>query len=278
MNQAQRTTEQVSAVPKDQISSVEESLLEWYFGPAQALFERSTCGSMLDRLEAESMVSSVCRHCHGKGILEAADITPAMSRCRPCDGPARIEVGHEKKPACQWCWLGSGTVTEGCWCRACGGTGHTPQHRKPSKGEITVKPKTTNGNGFEVDDVALRRFAKVSRRISELYEKQPLHLQTLAAYYGQVGARYGRIKGRGRIFAVYALTLCGQRLVKRAQKFALDGTPLMAYQLIENEAEADKLCPDRNRTALLNQADEQARVLLRQAAQSWNLTSHRVKP
>ena len=258
----------VASAAQDKIPSVEESLLEWYFGPAQALFERSTCGAMLYRLEADSMVSTECKRCGGKGILEEADITPEIQRCIPCKGPADRNTN---KPACPWCWNGTGVVREGCWCRRCRGTGHTPVRKKRGD-RATVRVKAHSSVCVEVDDVALRKYAKVSRRVGELYENSREMLEVLAAYYGLVGACYGRGK-RGRIFAVYALTPCGHKLVKRAQKRSLDdGTQLQAYQLIENEAEADRQAPDPNRTALLNQADEQARRLLKEASRAWNQT------
>lgn len=261
-----------------QIPPAEESLLEWYFGPARALFERSTCGAMLDRMKLEGMVSRECTQCRGRGFLEDADISPAMRRCSPCEGPASHEPGRQKR-ACPWCWKGSGEVREGCWCRRCNGTGFMPIREKRSRAALTVRPKSHHGggNGFEVDDTALRKFAKMSRRISELYEKDREALNILAAYYGQVGLRYGRTK-RGRIMAVYALTLCGQRLVKRGQKFGFEnGEALMAYQIIENEVEANGLKPLPQRTELINKADEQARVLLRKACAAWNATGVRVQ-
>jgi hypothetical protein len=273
MNSAKSTTEPALVVV-DRIPSIEESLLEWYFGPAQALFERSTCGAMLERLDADRMVSTECKACGGKGILDETDITPANQRCVPCDGP-RCDEPHQQRPACQWCWMGSGEVKEGCWCRRCRGTGWTAVAKGRNSSKITVRPKSTSGAGFEVDDIALRKYAKISRRVNELYENDRENLNILAAYYGFAGLRFGRDPNnrRGRIVAVYALTPSGQKLVKRGQKFGLDnGETLMAYQIVENEIEANKLSPDRNRSALIDAADEQARKLIKRAAIAWNLT------
>ena len=127
-----------------------------------------------------------------------------------------------------------------------------------------------------MDDVALRKYAKLSRRVNDLYESDRASLNVLAAYYGNVGLRFGRDQNnrRGRIVSVYALTLCGAKLVKRGKKFGLDnGEMLMAWQIVENEIELNKLAPDKHRTALIDEADEQARKLLRVASAAWNATA-----
>lgn len=210
----------------------DEADLEWYFGPGQSAFERSTFGAMLEACERASFTTTKCARCDGDGVLDVGSLSVAK------------------------------------WCPACGGTGYRERRARHDRGPVTAQPTAEDkgGRGYTPTEHALERYAAVSRRLDRV-ESQ--HVEVLAAYYGDTGARWGRTR-HGRVFAVYALTPAGHKLVRMAMLGSgTDGVHLSASERIGVQAELEKTQPKQQRRALLDAADRQARELVDAASVAW---------
>lgn len=211
--------------PATQPSPADAAALDWYFGPGQAAFERSTFGAMLEAAEREAYVTRTCANCTA-GIIDAT----------------------------------------GAWCDRCNGTGSVPV-RKPRRGaEPTVRvTRHREEVGFEPEDWQLRRYARVSRRLDAL---NPTDVAVLAAYHGDQGARWGATK-RGRLFAVYALTKAGARLLRAAQRRTTADLGLSASDSLGVVADVNDTQPKAERRADLAEARIEAERMLTAAWTAW---------
>lgn len=229
---------------KSTIPSQDESDLIFFFGRGACVFERSTCGPMLDALERDSCTSVSCKRCKGQGIIGLDDWSDPEN---------------------------------GEWCRSCGGTGTLPVSSKRSKHSITVKPKKQSNytSGKTAGDSVVTRFAGVSRRISRMFEIAPESVQVLAAFYGNAGTGWAQTEGYGRLFPVLSLTKAGQTLLKKATGKVLfqddqrEGLPKDAHQLLGDLDRVQKELPEAGRGKLFSDAYLQADRLMKQAALDW---------
>lgn len=216
----------------------DEADLEWYFGPGQSAFERSTFGAMLDAMERASFSTTRCARCDGDGVLDV------------------------------------GMVAAAKWCPACGGTGYRERRSRHTNATLTAQPTAEDkgGRGYTPTERALERYAAVSRRLDRV---ERAHVEVLTAYYGDTGARWGRTR-HGRTFAVYALTPAGHKLVRMAMLGSgTDGVHLSAGERIGVQAELEKTQPKATRRALLDAADRQARELVEAASVEWGKSGGR---
>jgi hypothetical protein len=248
MHQNESTNKCPGPVP-ELINLHDEAALQWFFGRGSTVFERSTFGAMLDRLDKDAHTSTPCTLCEGAGILEEG-------------GFAIKKVGDD---------FDERTVEHGGWCPRCRGTGFTPVRTRKSKEALTARPSKPpiEGGGEAPDDTALTRYAVTSRRLSTVERSDPEAIEVLAAYYGDAGCRWGRTR-HGRLFAVYALTPAGCKLIKMALEGRQDAIEMSDHERIGVAAELEQTQPKRQRRALLDAAAVQALELVRKAAVAWN--------
>jgi hypothetical protein len=212
------------------LGDIDAAALQWFLGPGQCAFERSWCGDMLEFIERSAYTSRRCAPCFGAGILHSGD-----------------------------------------WCPSCAGTGSIPVRRR-SRGEETVAVKhqgfSVAYNPFSADTWALETYATVSRQLGRVGGVSVIHRLALEAFYGNEGERWGRTD-RKRIFAVYPLTHAGQKLIRMAQKPGLD-VKVSFCEILDTEANMQKLNPVVARGALLGLAGEQAHRVVAEASLVWN--------
>lgn len=292
------------------ISLGDEAALSWYFGQGLSIYERSTFGAILTKLDRDGFGSDRCPKCEGAGILECGGVN-VENRCKTCGGDGRV--------ARRWCsdCQGLGTVEPyevrvkaGGWCRDCNGTGSTPlstamrrtpchicgSFNKPGRRPqvaaeasacyncigtgfepITAQPihKAQEAAGVQADDTALTRFAVTSRRVAQVRAQSPALAEALSVYYGDVGQRWA-LAGLGRVFSLYHLTGPGKKLARwgeKAGKVAELG--LTAQERIGTQAALEREQPKQERRALLEAAGEQAAALYGRAARAWNRQASR---
>ena len=250
------------------LSLKDESDLAWYFARGKSSFERSTSGAMLEHLDADAYTSEECERCYA-GIIHATG-----AWCPGCGGTGFTTIRRKSGPLgfgirsgcvrCSAC-LGSGEGTDDdgqeISCHECAGAGYrlTGQNVFPT---ATV----TAGRGYTPDDRALARYARISRILGNV-EPKSLRI-VLEAFYGDVGARWGRTR-HGRLFAIYALTPAGHKLVRMATMGdSLEG--LSPAERIGVQAELERSQPKAQRHALLDGCEKQARELYQTAADKWN--------
>jgi hypothetical protein len=288
-----------------EISLSDEAALSWYFGLGLSIYERSTFGAILAKLDRDGSGSERCVRCDGAGILDVGGFNTDR-RCKTCDGSGKGSGGR----FCHDCH-GFGSVEayevqakHGGWCPACRGTGATPVDEAPRRrtfcrscggkrvdrgracvgcrnclgtGEepITAKPilGSSEAAGVQADDSALTRFAITSRRVERVRDTSPALAVALSVYYGDVGQRWA-LTEHGRIFSLYHLTPSGRRLARwgeHASKAADLG--LTAQERIGAQAALEARQPKADRRALLDASGQQAADLYRRAARAWNKLS-----
>lgn len=298
-----------SADPADStISLADEASLSWYFGPGLSVYDKSTFGAILAKLDRDGFGSERCDRCNGGGILEDGGFAMA-DECRSCDGKGRIAGGQA------WCHDCGGfcvvvpyevRAEHGGWCPDCKGTGATPVDRRPmartpcevcgGKGRgrgkwadprdrakcshcygsgyepITAKPihGSEEPAGVQADDMALTRFAITSRRVEAVRAMSPALAVALGVYYGDIGERWA-ITERGRMFSLFHLVPAGRKLARWGEKAGAGADlGLTAQERIGTQAALEAEQPKRERFALLAAAATQAGELYGRAARAWN--------
>src|SRR5690242_4935100 len=83
-----------SVTVSEVISLSDEAALSWYFGQGLSIYERSTFGAILAKLEREGFGSEACARCSGSGILETGGVN-VENKCKTCGGDGRV--------ARRWC-------------------------------------------------------------------------------------------------------------------------------------------------------------------------------
>jgi hypothetical protein len=257
MNTENATAPGLAPVAKT-INLRDEASLTWFFGPGQSAFERSTFAGILRRIDSSGFTSTRCSACDGAGIMEDGGFWLKELR----NDVTLEKVVIEER------------AVHGGWCDRCRGTGSTPLRRKASREEITVRPKpeSPEGAGHAPADFLLTRYATVSRRLTLVARQDTVLFEALAGFYGDMGARWGRTRYT-RLFAIYALTTAGHKLVRMSMSKTNEGLTLSAAERIGVEADLEAQQPKPNRRALLDAASNQAAELYRRAAMAWNTTA-----
>lgn len=283
-------TASITTPERHEIPSHEASDLEWLFGQGGATFERSPTGAVLERLLRDSCGAAKCRICKGRGLLSS---TAAVVRARATKHHREhIERGELKREDGVLVYTSIHefkTVGLGSWCGACGGTGYVPKrtpkgstahgeyddhNRLSIVGGLDARPGSTGGGETarsEPDSAALVRFARTSRRLSLLNERQRL---ILWAYHGDVGARWGR-EPSGRIFALFPLTKGGKSLLGPGKGVDGGGGIAGAAERLWSVVAAHLSQPHHRTHAALERADSEAREILAEAAAAWVATDYR---
>jgi hypothetical protein len=229
----------------------EQSELTWYLSKGISMFERSTIGAILDKLELESCTSRKCRKCDGQGIVDEPFTCPD-----PKD-PARTI-----------------TVQLGKWCPKCKGTAVEPVFLTPEEqkmidsGEWSSNDK--EGTRSAVPDETLVRFAHVSRMLSLMPTE---HREVIEAAYGDEGDELSHGL-KGRAWAVTPLTKAGLELLRserdRKQTVGIVA-PEKPVQCLVSLADLPKDKKHPERSKLLADAASEAEKMLKEAEAVWDL-------
>lgn len=143
-------------------------------------------------------------------------------------------------------------------------------------GALTARPRAESrqSSGYTPDETALSRFARVSRRLREVGAVDALSAAVLAAYYGDQGARWGRLP-QGRVFAVAPLTEAGFELLRRASSQGTARLGACADDQIAAEVQVQAVQPAKGRALLVEKARRQGLALYDRACAVWYETDAR---
>lgn len=272
-----------------------EADLDWFFSTGQSLFEASTFGALLERQSQFGQKFEDCGACAGSGFDADDNSCPkcrgsggapipngerkhqdgllfGTSRCLACARPPR------RRWRCKTCH-GDGRIA-GEPCPACKGAKvplrmngeprrrppQRPRHRCGLCGDalllerrpVGLKSEAHPEPSYTPDDVALQRFAQVSRYLRQCSVET---VDVLAAFFGLSGYRWANTKW-GRLFAVVPLTDAGERMLGRLP----NPQHLPEHQLLENYvADLEKLQERDQR----QHAQQRLELVTRQAAERF---------
>lgn len=137
----------------------------------------------------------------------------------------------------------------------------------PCEPTADITAETRHHGGYEPDARKLMQYAKTSRRLMLVEQRNALHAIVLRLYYGDLGARWGQM------FVLYHLTEAGAALLAEADRRArekreplLDLTP---FEKMAAQIEIDRKRMDDWRREKLTRADRQANELYRAACAMW---------
>lgn len=281
-----------------------EAELDWFFSVGQSLFEASTFGALLERQANYGQTFDTCGKCGGSGF-DAGDNTcptcrgmggqpkprdqkseqtgllfstsrclaciqrrPKLWSCKTCDGYGCFPESGARCVACKASGmklLKSGKIRrrpkrkrpEVCW--ACNNSRF--HERRP----VAVKAESGGEPSYTPDDVALRRFAQISRYLRQCSGST---LETLATFFGLSGFRWADTKW-GRLFALAPFTDEGELLLDEARS----EQEISDHELLENEVNRlDKLTNIEHKQRAQNRLEKltrEAAELFRAAAVEW---------
>ena len=228
---------------------IEESELTWFLTQGISVFERSTFGAVLERLDMDAHVSRTCPICEAGIVIEVT----------------------QKRHAKRLKWVAEAKI--GDWCRRCNGTGVIPVRLSPEEQTMVDSDGWSMDSDHEgqrsaVPDAVLVRYAFVSRSLSRM----PLRLKdALTLAYGDEGAELANTL-HGRSWACSPLTKAGVQLLaaERERRTRVNGIeperPIQAMTALANLA-LGKGNPER--TKLLAEAARDANELLKKAEHCW---------
>ncbi len=116
---------------------------------------------------------------------------------------------------------------------------------------------------------SLSRFAKVSRKLRCMDE---VSCRTMEAYYGDVGARWGR-ELVGRLFAIYPLTKTGRSMIAAVRAKFESSDEIRDDEVIATEADLQTRQPNDIRRKKLEKVRDEADDLLISAHQAWKVAA-----
>jgi hypothetical protein len=261
-----------SGAIRSRLEHEDQADLRWFFVEGAVAFDRSPMGPMLDSAELFTFGPMVCPSCDGEGFcgdIETA-LRDAIDRARKWEAACGTRLADalrewrkendEQKPP----WYDDGQ------CAACGGSGWIPRRRKLDEGSVqpTARPTGSSVNkrgGIEPSSDLLERYGFVCTRLLKLSKR---HHATFEAFFGLPGTRWS--DDRGRIWGLMPLTFAGQKIVKSSKKRGLE-RGLRDDEILNVEAELQKVKPMKTRRALFAAAREQAEERLRKAELAWNM-------
>jgi hypothetical protein len=113
---------------RTEIGGHDEAALSWYFGQGLSIYEKSTFGPIVQKIQMDGFASTMCAKCEGTGILEKGGVR-LEDRCRGCEGSGK-QPRKTGEPQ-HWCSICEGlgkeppyeVETKHGWCTSCRGTG-----------------------------------------------------------------------------------------------------------------------------------------------------------
>lgn len=201
--------------------------LVWFLSQGVAAFERSTTGTMLERLESVAYATRECPTCGGSGLDTRSAASREIDRRlaerkprRPLDAADRFILSAEQ-PAIEPPEERYIAANDPQWCRPCRGRGYRRRRLTPDeqRDAAPAAPAGTPGASAreQVPDEVLIRFARVSRRLAAM----PGHsAAVLSAAYEDDRSRAGLSAddmAADRITRVMPLTPTGRAIVAAAR-------------------------------------------------------------
>jgi hypothetical protein len=253
--------------PQPRLTQRDEADLEWFWCFGEATFERSTFGAILERQALYGEVTELCLTCDGYGSDRASG-----QRCVPCRGKGRIRIGQVELPshdvlgskACPECHTESGYRRKNAdpsSCPVCEGTLYV------DSAAVGMMAAAHGESGYEPDDGALRRYAKVSRRLSRLENQDRASAAVLQAYYGVDGLRWGGTD-HGRLTALIPMTRAGARLLEHEENaLGLGVRELFANFMLDQSRKRSA----GQKESLMHATAEAGQLYVR-ACRAWNTT------
>jgi hypothetical protein len=229
---------------------IEQAELTWFITQGIAVFERSTTGDILDKLDRDAHVSRECPICDGNGII----LEQAKKRCS-----AKIA------------WVRAAKI--GDWCKRCNGVGQIPMRLSPEEQSLVDSGEWATSSDHEgtrstVPDAILCRYANVSRTLS----KMPIRLRdALMAGYGDEGEELAATL-HGRAWACAYLTKAGAELLRkeRERRTRVEGIePERPIRCLTDLARLNGHQSNPDRTKLLSEASTSSVRLLKKAEDMW---------
>jgi hypothetical protein len=227
----------MTATVKNQFN-LDEADLVWYFGRAACRFERSTFGTMIDRLTLLNAGAKPCpvkkcrsgirwdltividewvdsdgrRHRDARWRDSKTGDLYDTNECRRCNGTGSISAPiRGRRPSrtgyrkCQRC-KGQGEDEYGETCYTCGGLGYVV---RPSAWRTCG---AHGEGGATVDDSTLQRSARISRRLDRATETFAGTAVVMCLLYSDDGLRWGQ---RGKpLLALYPVTEAGRKICR----------------------------------------------------------------
>jgi hypothetical protein len=227
----------------------DQSELTWFLTQGISVFERSTTGPILDKLEMDAYVSRICPIC-SHGVIVESSIRRNGGRLR---------------------WVRDSKV--GDWCQRCNGVGVLPMRLSPEEQALADSGEWASsdreGQRSAVPDAVLVRYAFVSRALSRM---PPTMRDALTLAYGDEGEEVSHTV-LGRSWACTPLTAAGSALLttERERRVRAEGIeperPIQCMVALTRLG-AGKSHPERSK--LLALAAAEAIVLLRRAEAIWD--------
>ncbi len=279
-----------------------EADLDWFFSVGQSLFEASTFGALLERQSAFGQVFEMCEACSGSGFdaddnscpkCRGMGGRPAARAERPLQtgllvGTSRCEACIQR-PRPHWCCTacdGYGFLNDtGACCVPCRGSGsklkkdRAARKRPPrrpraaccwsckgrlyhERSPVGIKAEPKTEPSYTPDDVALQRFAQVSRYLRQC---QADTVDVLAAFFGLSGYRWANTKW-GRLFALVPYTAAGEAMLSKVS----NPLSLGDHELLENVVDKlEKLTDSQHR----EHAQQRLEAVTRQAAELFKVAA-----
>lgn len=205
-----------------------KSELVVYFCNHVSLFEKSTCGAMIERLHMYSGSSETGEKflSPSQAASKAWDYTERRTRVCNADGSIPDELTRFEE---DFLCLDDPTITARKTCGEEGSGGHP-----------------------EPDDAALMKFGLVSRRVSKLGIGDA---KALVALYGPTGCKWEESMG-AREPSIYELTTSGQKLLAKYCKEALG--ELRNDEILMRQVKQQKQWPEPARQQLIQAMSLQA--------------------
>lgn len=268
--------------------------LRWYLaGGANDAYspQASTFGALLERASLLNLGSRPCRNCGGKRRPEKAGTgfvprdgtryVVALKNFRRSEAK-RLNVSLTATPrqAAALKLVGIDAYPKKLWnefytelphllcrmCTTCNGRGWVEHHRKDRKRQVTARPTGSSKHGgttftVETDEEALTRSGKVSRKLRQVREIDPVAAAAIARYYGPEGGGLG---------SLWHLTAAGKTLLRR-NHLGLSVDHFFSNERAAEQAKAKNLEKgDSRRRKLFESATEQASELFEAACRLWN--------
>jgi hypothetical protein len=230
---------------------IEQSELTWYLSEGISVFERSTTGAILEKLDRDAHVSRDCPVCDGQGIMGEKTIRRGAPRIR---------------------WVRD--AKSGDWCERCHGTGVLPMRLSHDEQALVdsgdwAMPSDHAGQRSAVPDAVLVRYAYVSRI---LHNMPSLLRDALVMGYSDAGEELSATL-HGRSWACSPLTKAGGALLsqERERRTRVEGVePERPIQCMTALANLNGQSKNKERKELLAEASRQAVQLLRMAEARWD--------
>ena len=239
-----------------------EGELEWYFTEGLALFERSSVGAILDRLERESCAKLSCPKCCGE---ERRAVVAAMQR----------QIHLIDRDMLGAAIMTPGILANGNVCPKCGGTGSVfAPMGQGHTGKVTARPMgfEVKQAGYQVDESLMTRYAQVTRWLMRVGSECA---DVLCAYYGSDACRCAMVDPWGAHLAIMPQTAAGKKLIEKSKAKGDLGLP--PIERVRIQAILQKSAPIDWRGELIERAYGQAVGLLKLAHEAFAAEMERAR-